>query len=652
MRFKLLKPDWGKPLLNDGTPNPGFIKEIRGENTLEGDYSDEFLQQKNEEGYNIYFFPNYPTDLPEGVKYARGEHIDNFELVFVDMDLKDGVHKSKEEFISILEKLPLPPSIVVDSGHGVHAYWRVEFLTRDDFVYTQLRLIQFLKTDDSIWTVKQVMRLPGYKNTKRHGDFVDCIQLEGFQDNQYTLAQLNAMLPPITEENEKRATRHLNKMDGLEDDIDLEEVDDSIPEKFLEAIKKSSSLRELWANPKGYQGDRSSADMKLANELFNFDFDKSEAFRILYNTEKARSKDPNHRQSYAFSTVDKVYKDRPKYYEKSVAEYMSDPSSKIALSKEVHGPGHLDCQVDKWRRGQVLGLVMGTGVGKTTLSLDIIYHILNNNPKGRFVFFSLEMSKQDIIHKWSRRTGNDPKLAARFHVVDNMAENGDLRHIGLQEIFWITKDIRKATGDEVIGICIDHMGEVANTIDITRKPNFNAKGDQEGGWDAIRSLGYQNLCSKVKDIAKALDVFIIMQSQTRREFDKAGDVPLNKTAAFGASNFEKMVYWLMTAWQPLLRIYDETDLRVTSWQYAKLRNNNLRDQVKLEDPRLLTFDPENGGYRKATEEEMNEFNALKGKADVKRHAAEKNNGDGIVYKNSPSTLLRLLETYQEKKNNA
>lgn len=647
MRYKLLKPDWGRPLSKGGTPNPEFVKEIIGEDTLEGDFSEELLRVKNEEGYNIYFFPNYPSNLHPEIRYARGEHIDQFDYCFVDMDLKDGVYKTKEEFIQVLKNFQLPPSTVVDSGHGIHAYWKITNLNRDDFVYMQLRLIQQFKTDDSIWTVKQIMRAPGYKNTKNYNNFVDCLILEGFEDKSYVLEELNQVLPIITEDNKKRGTRHLNKMDGLEYAEDLEDIDEDLPEKFIVDKQKNEELKLLFDNPKAYQGDRSSADMKLANLLFNMDYDRSEAYRVLYNTEKSRTRDPGHRQSYAYSTIDKVYTDRPKYYEGSVEDYLKE-TPELKFGKEVNGPDYMDCQHERWRRGQVLGLVLGTGGGKTTLSMDIIKHILKNNEKGRVIFFSLEMSKDATIRKWLKTSNNDPKLNSRFHVISN-EKDGEMRHIGLQEIYWITKDIRKATGDEIIAICIDHMGELSPVVDIKKRPTFNAAADQDGGYSNLRSLGYQNLCSKIKDIAKSLGVFVIMQSQTRREFDRMADLPLDKTAAFGASNFEKMVWWMVTAWQPLARVYNETDLRVTAWQYVKLRDSHIKDKVKLEDPRLLVFDSETESFRIPNEAEAAEFEELKPKADAKRKAAQKNNGEGVQYKISPSSISNLLAKYEERK---
>src|SRR5690606_13115645 len=97
-------------------------------------------------------------------------HIDVFNFIFVDMDLKDKVYETKEAFFRKLSEFPVKPTMVVDSGNGVHAYWSIQNLSRDEYVFSQLALIKHFNTDDSIYTVLQLMRLPGFMNTKRHGD--------------------------------------------------------------------------------------------------------------------------------------------------------------------------------------------------------------------------------------------------------------------------------------------------------------------------------------------------------------------------------------------------------------------------------------------------------------------------------------------------
>src|SRR6185436_2856856 len=136
----------------------------------------------NSKGYNIYFFPNHPSKdvYAGGIKYLNGRNIDVFKFVFVDMDLKDGNYPSKEVFLETIGQFPLKPTMVVDSGNGIHAYWRISDLDRNSYVITQLALLKHFQTDDSVWTVLQLMRVPAYLNTKRHGDYVQAQILEDF----------------------------------------------------------------------------------------------------------------------------------------------------------------------------------------------------------------------------------------------------------------------------------------------------------------------------------------------------------------------------------------------------------------------------------------------------------------------------------------
>ena len=100
MYNRLVKPDWGKKKILKNkvwVDNPNLIREIPGPDTYEGCFDEAFLQDKNNEGYNIYFFPNHPKVSPYSpeVKYLNGTHIYEFNFVFADMDLKEQVYASK-----------------------------------------------------------------------------------------------------------------------------------------------------------------------------------------------------------------------------------------------------------------------------------------------------------------------------------------------------------------------------------------------------------------------------------------------------------------------------------------------------------------------------------------------------------------------------
>lgn len=654
MRFKLLKPKWAQRLLKNGETNSEFIEEIVGVDGQEGNFSEKYIKEMNEKGFNVYFFPNYPSKMPNNEKYAHGRHIDVFKFVFVDMDLKDGIYPTKEAFYEEIKKFKIKPYMVIDSGNGVHVYWLISDLKKEMFPIVQKLLIQKFDTDKSIWTLKQVMRYPGSFNTKKYKDYKETKIIDSVPntDEAYSINQLLANLPPITEKIEKKAHNHIAKMDGKIIEV-IHEVDfDKLPEKFVKDYYKNGKVKQLFDDPKSYKGDRSSADMKLCNVLFNLNYTKEEALMVIINTEKASERDSNSRMSYANAILDKVYKDRSKYYVPPINELTN--KYKI-LGIPVNGPEFMDCQEYLWETGQVLGLVMGTGIGKTTLTLFMFKEILKNNPTKRAIYFSLEMPKSAIIRRWKTLTKNEPELSSRFHVVDTSTEDNDVRSIGLQEIVWITKDIERATGDKVITIAIDYMAELSTTINLRKKPTFNVEGSkiEDGNKKSyIKNLTYETLVLKVKEIAKITNTFIIIQSQTTAAKDGEGDRPLGKHSAYGTAKFANMVHLMMTAWQPLISVYDETDLRVTTWQYCKVREIGEKDIISVGVPNQLAFDRKTGNYRPLKKEEGREFDVMLNLVYDKK---DESNGKpkGPNYKNSPTkeVLMAMKKDFNKRRNN-
>jgi hypothetical protein len=124
---RLLAPDW---LINE---SPGISRVVEGLFTMEQ------LKEFNDIGYHIYYLPNHPKTYQGGS--VEGKDIDSFEYVFVDCDLKDGFYKSKEEFLEkVLNQSQIPPTLVTDSGNGIHCYWRVTDLDSMSYLRFQRRL--------------------------------------------------------------------------------------------------------------------------------------------------------------------------------------------------------------------------------------------------------------------------------------------------------------------------------------------------------------------------------------------------------------------------------------------------------------------------------------------------------------------------------
>lgn len=623
--YRLVKPHWAQPTLANGEPNPKFIEPIDGPNVFEGcNFTHEFLTAQNAKGYNVYFFPNHPSKdvYADGVKYLNGRNIDVFNFVFVDMDLKDGKYKTKDEFVQRLAQFPLKPTMVVDSGNGVHAYWRISDLERASYVITSLALIKHFNTDVSIWTVLQLMRVPGYLNTKRHKDYVASVVLEEHSSNAtYSIKDFPQELYELDEKTVTKAKNHINRLEGkLEIDLGQEVNVDEVPDEFMDLMLQNSEVARLFRDPKSH-GDRSSADMKLANILFNKGFDVKAAMGVLSNTQKALEKG-THRREYAALTVSKVYSDRPKNKFKTVSEYIRDEGSKV-IEPQIFGPHYLDYDVlgEPWRRKELLGIIAGPGVGKTAFALNIVKDVITNNPHNDdvYVFFSLEMSKGQVIKRWLKLVGHGSPLADRLYVIDTQDDEGMPRSIGLQEIYEYCKEIMQVTGKHIGAFVVDHFHIISCHIDIRKKPNFGIKNEQNTGYGDIQKLSFNGLATQLKSLVKTLDSFGIVLTQTTKE-KGGGDLPIGKDGAYGVSQYEWIVDRIVTIWQPLMRVQHKIKNNFLAFQYAKMREKHPADKIKEYDPKLLTYDMGSGTLRVTSEDEYSEFTALLPEANEAREA--------------------------------
>jgi len=646
MYYRLIKPIWGQRFLGKEL-NTKFVKEIQGPNILEGTFDIQYVTKKNKEGYNVYWFPNHPHTPPynKEKRYLNGKDITVFNYLFVDMDLKDRIYPNKLAFIQKLKEFPLQPTMVVNSGNGVHAYWRISDLTRNMYVILQMALLKYFRTDESVWTVLQLIRLYGTFNTKNVNDYKKVELLAEISSNKtYSIKELPHHLFKINDKMRKKAKQHVDKLDGklhieLNNDFNIEEL----PESFIDLIYKNKKIRDLFEDPYKFNGDRSSADMSLCNKLFRLGIQRNDAIAVMSNTQKALEKGTA-RLDYAMCTIEKVYTGDPvkiKLQNQRTARFKNSLIREGELLKmtpnnpKVLGPAFFDVLHEGWRKQQALGLLGASGIGKTTVALTIFKHMIDNNPDSDdiFIFYSCEMSESEILKRWITLTDKNPKYLERLYIVPPKDYDGNELNITPQDIVWIGQEIKESSGKDIAAIVIDHMGILQNVIDTEQEPSFGAAGETEGGRSAIRAVPQKFVYKTAKPIATILDTFVIALTQTGKA-NGFGDVPLGKGNAYGSATYDWTMDYVMGIWQPLARVEHETNLKVLAWQYGKIREKNSEDKMTTNDYRLLTFDLSTGDLRPMTNIEKTEFDELKTKADDLRKSAEKK--EGYQYKNSVS----------------
>ncbi len=573
MIYVMLPPTWLRE-------EDESIKPLQRECTLE-----EALAF-NEQGYNVYFYPNYPSAPTKG--WVKAHEVDTFDYCFIDMDLKDGKYASKEAFIEEVQKFKLEPSCIVDTGNGIHVYWAVSDLDAMSFLRLSRRLMRKFQTDDAVQQLKQLMRVPGTVNTKNKDNFKLCETL--FTSEQvYTCEQIDSALPPISHDDEEYCKEHYEKAYKIKGEVT---VDDKLPLRFGKLLRDSKEAKEIWS---GNVDDRSTADFRLGHIMFAQGFSKAEAMSVLVNTAKALGRAPAHRVNYAENIVEKVW-----------AAEAPETKDDLDLSKTVEqilnaagdSPGGTRFPCWKWmddtehgfRLGQVIGLVGGSGVGKTAVALNLFEGFVTLNPNYDHFFVSLEQPEGEIAARWKAMCGENDRLHRKVHIIGNYNADNTFRDLSLETIKDYIIKFQEAKNIKIGCVVIDHIGVLA-------------KDEKYSDDDGIKSL-----CKQMKTFALQTNTMLIMQSQTSREKAGIGDLELNKDAAFGTSSFENFCDYLLTIWQPLKRCYDTGAPTICAFKFCKIRHKNqARDKIKEDKRYKVLFDSDTGRLRPPTQDEEKQF---------------------------------------------
>jgi hypothetical protein len=586
---------------------PQWLQQKNAKAVIEGQFSQEEIQQYNSQGYNVFFTPNHPETY--GKPPISGKDIDVFECVFIDCDLKDGIYVSKEDFLFTLALFELKPSYVVDSGHGIHAYWKVSDLDAKSFLRLSRRLCRKFKTDEAVGQIFQLMRLPGTLNTKVENHPVLCKVLEE-NEAVYTCEELNAVLPVISQEDEAYCQLHYNNTYSIKDPEDV--LDDRMPERWGRLLNSSTEAKDLWVST---TDDRSKNDFRLGHIMYGHGFTKEEAMIVLANTAKSLRRAPVHRVSYARNIVDKIWtfeSSSEKVEDLDLSFSVKDILKRNQNSpKGIKFPCHkrIDNTVHGFRLGQVLGLVAGSGVGKSAFALNMFKWFSEENPNYHHFFVPLEQPAHEIASRWETLSSGNTSLNDKVHIISNYAEDGTFRNLSLSEIQKYIIKFQETKKVKIGCVVIDHIGVLKMKDETGQKQDL------------------MDVCHSMKAFAVQTDTFLIMQSQTSREKAGIGDIELDKDAAYGTVFFESYCDYLVTLWQPLKRCHSEEACpTVTAFKFCKIREKKIKKDVIKEDvPYYFYFDSEIENLRDMTEDEEQSFKFFLSRAVSKRSADKKTN---------------------------
>ena len=216
-----------------------------------------FLVGDNRQGENIYVGAN-PRRENGG---TSGDDVKLARCLFADFDNID-----VETVQQNIEASQLPePTLLINSGHGVHAYWRLteSVANLSDWKELQKRLIATLPgTDKKIHDPPRIMSLQGLTNHKE--PVAECVIVSGDPRNVYKLAAITKSLS----------------------NIELPQTTVSDPSNLSYSYHGKLERAKAWAMkcPPVEQGERSNAAFKLSAAMVkDFDLEEETAWDILQN---------------------------------------------------------------------------------------------------------------------------------------------------------------------------------------------------------------------------------------------------------------------------------------------------------------------------------------------------------------------------------
>ncbi len=202
-------------------------------------------QPPKESTAHLYFSVNPSTEKRSSVQRAVMSSISSIATLFAEYD--DKAWTSRQAILDYIETLPRQPSVMINSGGGVHCYWLLDepyiIDSDEDRQYAKdisRRWVRFCEGDD-VKDLTRVLRLPGSKNIKPkyapNYPLVEYVYCD--LDRRYSLADLVSILPADQDESvaqnaPRRDSTARSALNGQGSIIDIYNAEVSI-ESRLEA---------------------------------------------------------------------------------------------------------------------------------------------------------------------------------------------------------------------------------------------------------------------------------------------------------------------------------------------------------------------------------------------------------------------------------
>lgn len=223
--------------------------------------------QKSEEGYDV-FYSTCLTDIPipEHIRSKKND-ISLQTSIWVDIDVVGGVHIGEiypTSIESAISFLPFKPSIIVNSGYGIHAYYllskalvisddkRNEAETRNKKLISIVRhnAGAYWKAVDSVHDLTRILRMPGTFNYKSDSSAPPLCRIIELNNEVYRVDELDDLIETTLNGIPQESREYVSlSSPQQEKTIPPKPIVEATPDFAIKEISRAKLIQILKATP-------------------------------------------------------------------------------------------------------------------------------------------------------------------------------------------------------------------------------------------------------------------------------------------------------------------------------------------------------------------------------------------------------------------
>lgn len=345
-------------------------------------------------GVNVFF-----GVCPRNTKRGKEENIKQLNCLWVDLDCGD--KKERQERLEKLRDSELPPSIIVNSGHGLHCYWLLNkpHLIKDsqDRLNTKgyLKGLSLALKGDKTFDLCRILRVPGTKNLKDLHNPLPVKILDMNPERRYNLTDFDSFKVKIEDS-------------VVEVDITPEDT----PDRFWRILQEDPKLKASWEGKREDLKDksRSGYDMALANLLMPYKFTDSEIAAILRISPSGKQEEG--KKQYLAHTIGKARRDWEKKRPLTLRETLGTFQKWLELEETDYIKVAFATLVSNKIPGDPVWLFI---IGPPGASKTEVIRSFNGLAEIGKVYITSKLTPKSLISGWvSKKAKFDPSLMPKL----------------------------------------------------------------------------------------------------------------------------------------------------------------------------------------------------------------------------------------------